>query len=71
MAARREASESQNKLDDVIPQVVLRVIEDPEDAASEDQGYQRLSDADIEVFVIDELESRLYEWSTRRRRFIR
>ena len=63
MASRHDASSISNNrsTEDPIPSVVIRVIEDPEDAVAEDQGDKRMSDADIEVFVINAFKSSLHE----------
>jgi len=64
MAARHKRSALSNNRG--TENVVIRVIEDPEDAAAEDQGDKRMSDTEAEVFVITAFESNLYEWTTPR-----
>jgi hypothetical protein len=67
MASRHDASAANNKsTEDPIPSVVIHVIEDPEDAAAEDQGNKRMNDADIEVFVVNAFESSLHGWTPSR-----
>jgi hypothetical protein len=64
MASRHDGSGFSNNRG--TENVVIRVIEDPEDAAVEDKGDKRMSDADIEVFVINAFESSLHGWATPR-----
>jgi hypothetical protein len=58
--SRRKASESKGGSEEPIPKYRVRVLEDPE-AAAEDPAYQRLTDAEIEFLIFDELES-LLNW---------
>lgn len=64
MTSRRKPSVLNRGKENPIPSVVIRVTEDPEDAGAEDQGDQRMSDADIEGFVISAFVSSLHEWAT-------